>query len=130
MCVKDLNRNSNGIRTHNHLVRKQTLNYLDWPVWRSGWVFVYELTGCGFKSCCNHVNFRYRACFERGVPWHSGNYRVYIHSETRSWHEITHSHLNRNPKIEPKKEKERKKKYVSIFSTILTNSKFWCGFPE
>ena len=24
---------------------------------------------------------------EQGVSWHSGNYRVYIHSETRTWHD-------------------------------------------
>ena len=24
---------------------------------------------------------------EQGVPWHSGNYRVQIHSETRTWNE-------------------------------------------
>ena len=33
----------NGTRTHNHLVR---LN---------GWVFVYELSGCGFESRCSHL---------------------------------------------------------------------------
>ena len=27
------------------------------------------------------------ARFEQGVPWHSGNYRVRIHSETRTWHD-------------------------------------------
>ena len=27
------------------------------------------------------------ACFEQGVPSHSGNYRVWIHSETRTWHD-------------------------------------------
>ena len=27
-------------------------------------------------------NFRYRACFEQGVPWHLANYRLWIHSET------------------------------------------------
>ena len=27
------------------------------------------------------------ACFEQRVPWHSGNYRVWIHSETRTWHD-------------------------------------------
>ena len=37
------------------------------PVWLNGWVFVYELSGCGFKSCCSHLNFRYRTCFEQGV---------------------------------------------------------------
>ena len=26
-------------------------------------------------------------CFEQGVPWHSGNYRVWIHSETCTWHD-------------------------------------------
>ena len=49
----------NGIRTHNHLVRKRTLNHL---------VFVYELSGCGFESRCSRLNFRFRACFEQGVP--------------------------------------------------------------
>ena len=47
---------------HNHLVHKQTLN-------------------------CSHWNFRFRACVEQGVPWHSGNYRVWIHSEMRKWHD-------------------------------------------
>ena len=27
------------------------------------------------------------ACFEQGVPWHSGHYRVWIHSEMRTWHD-------------------------------------------
>ena len=50
-------------------------------------MFVYELSGCGFASSCSNLNFRFRACFEQGVPWHSGNYRVWIHSETRTWHD-------------------------------------------
>ena len=24
-----------------------------WPVWLNGWVFVHELSGCGFESSCN-----------------------------------------------------------------------------
>ena len=39
-----------------------------WPVWLNGSVFVYELSGCGFKSHCCHLHFRYGACFEQGVP--------------------------------------------------------------
>ena len=27
-----------------------------WPVWLNGWVFVYELSGCGFESSCIHIN--------------------------------------------------------------------------
>ena len=47
--------------THNHLVHKLTLN---------GWVFIYELSGCGFESNCGHLNVRFCVCFEQGVPWH------------------------------------------------------------
>ena len=27
-----------------------------WPVWLNGWVFVSELTGCGFESSCSYLN--------------------------------------------------------------------------
>ena len=45
---------SNGTRTHNH-------------IWPNGWVFIYQLSGCGFESCCSHLIFRYCTCFEQGV---------------------------------------------------------------
>ena len=48
--------------------------------------FFDEISGCGIDSCCNYLNFRYHACFEQGVPWHSDNYGVYIHSKTCMWH--------------------------------------------
>ena len=57
-----------------------------WPVWLNGSVFVHELSGCGLESRCNHLNFRYCACFQQKVPWHSGNYRVWIYYETRTSH--------------------------------------------
>ena len=47
-----------------------------WPIWLNSWVFVYKLSGYGLKSRCYHLNFRYNACFEQGVPRHWGNYRV------------------------------------------------------
>ena len=62
-------------------------------VWLNGSVFIYKLSGCGFESSCSHLNFRFRACFEQGVPWHSCNYRVWIHSETCTWHD-KNIHLN------------------------------------
>ena len=40
---------SNRIRTHDHLVRKRTLNHLAKSVCLNGWVLVYELSGCEFK---------------------------------------------------------------------------------
>ena len=63
-----------------------------WPVLANGWVFVYELNGPGFQSSCSHLNFTFRVCFERRVPCNSGNYRVRIHSETRTWHDQNISH--------------------------------------
>ena len=30
-----------------------------WPVWLNDWVFVYELSGCGFYSSYSHLNLRY-----------------------------------------------------------------------
>ena len=56
------------------------------PCWLNGWVFVYELSGSAFESSCSHLNFIYRACFEQGVPWHSGNHRVWILPEMRTWY--------------------------------------------
>ena len=89
---------SNLIRTHNHLVRKWTRNHLaklvewlkhsdwtmyrthkysqhssiNWPVWLNGWLFLHELSRCGFESLCCYLNFRYGAFSKQGVPWHSG----------------------------------------------------------
>ena len=48
------------------------------------WTFVKENPDRK-KRCC-HLNVRFCTCFEQGVHWHSGNYRVLIHSETRTWH--------------------------------------------
>ena len=58
-----------------------------WSVWLNGYVFVYELSGSEFKSSLSYLNFRFLACVEQGVPWHSGNYRVWIHSKICMWHD-------------------------------------------
>ena len=50
-------------------------------------MFLYEVCGWRYESSCSHLNLRYRVCFNQGVPWHSGNYRVWIHSETRTWYD-------------------------------------------
>ena len=51
----------NGIRTHNHLVRKRTLNYVTKLLC---WVFVYELSDCRVESRCGHLNrFTFKVYF-------------------------------------------------------------------
>ena len=50
-----------------------------WPVWLSGWVFVYKQGNCGIQSHCSHLIFKYGAFFKQKVPWHSGIYKTWIH---------------------------------------------------
>ena len=71
---------SNVIQTHNRLGRKRTLNVFS---------KLAKWLACAVSTYLQriHLNFRYRVSFEEGVPWHSGNLKVYIHSEMRAWHE-------------------------------------------
>ena len=71
------------------------------PVWPNNLLLVYKLSGSEFESSCSHLNFRFRAYFEQGVPRHSGNYRVWIHPETRTWHDknIQKKTFSTTPKI-------------------------------
>ena len=78
------------IRTDNQMHRTDKYSQRSsilWPVGINGWVFVYELSGSGFESCCSHLNFRFRNCFEQWILWDSRNYGVWLHSETRTWHD-------------------------------------------
>ena len=84
----------NWTRTQNHLIRKRTLNHLvKLAKWLSCVLSTYLHGAFDFSSpvgafdSSSHLNFRFRACFEQGVPWYSGNYRVWIHSETCTWHD-------------------------------------------
>ena len=63
------------------IITYSQMHYLDkysqhssiiWPVWLNGWVFIFKLSGCGFKSCCCPLNFRHGTCVKQGIPWHSG----------------------------------------------------------
>ena len=61
----------NETRTHNDLVRKRTLNHLaklaKWLHCRvSTYLYLSELSGCGFEFPCSHLNFRFRVCLEQG----------------------------------------------------------------
>ena len=97
----------NWIRTHNHLVHKRTLNHFsqagqmielccEYLSVRCIWLYVFIMSRTRFRvnphsivawMSRNSLLEAFRACFEQGVPWHSGNYRVWIHSETRTWHD-------------------------------------------
>ena len=78
--------------TTNHVLRKLLFKWLQWDLNHDHLVckqsqprdlgrMVEHSLGCGFGSRCIHLNFRYRTCFEQGVPWNSGHHRVEIHSK-------------------------------------------------
>ena len=61
-------------------------------------ILTYELSGCGFESSHSHLNFRSCSCFEQGVPWLSGNYRLlqlftlkHIHDMIRTYIQMHHA---------------------------------------
>ena len=41
-------------------------------------------------------NFRFRSCFEQGVSWHSGSYRVGIQSEMHTWYSYKLNNYSQN----------------------------------
>ena len=57
----------NGIRTHNYLNHKRTLNHL--------------------AELASHFNFRHCTYLEQGLPWHSDSCKVEIHSEKQTWND-------------------------------------------
>ena len=92
-CTQQLTLNINNIKTETNCNGIQTLKHLaklanwltcvvstylyiafycmflschvcDWPIWLNSWVFVYKLSGCGFKFRFSHLNVRYYACSE------------------------------------------------------------------
>ena len=87
-CINKLHKrvsDSNVIPTHNYLVRKRTLNHLV-KVWLNVWVFPYEL-----KWLVVRINVAITETSDM-APASSkefldtqANYRVWIHSETRTW---------------------------------------------
>ena len=62
-------------------IKNQTISQTKWLSVR------LRTIGCWFKSCYIHLNFRYSAGFDQTISCHSGHYRVWIHSKTRTWHE-------------------------------------------
>ena len=64
------------------------------------------------RSSCSHLTFRFRDCFEQEGPWHLGNYRVWIHSETRKWH-------NRNIQKNIESLKSKRNKFEYFYNTLL-----------
>ena len=60
-CGLTLKRVRDMIRTYNQLHRTGKYSQhssIIWPVWLNGWVFVYELSGCGFESSCSSLKFQ------------------------------------------------------------------------
>ena len=88
--VLTLKRVPDMIRTYSQMHRADKNSQHSSIIWSArlnGWVFVYKLSRWQIKSCCSHLNFIFCVCFEKGVSWNSGHYRVWIHSETLRSHD-------------------------------------------
>ena len=78
---------SNEIRTHKHqFINKHSAILLN------GWVFIYKLSGCGFKSHCCHLTLDVVPASSKEFLDIQANYRVWIHSETCTWHDNNRQH--------------------------------------
>ena len=56
-CGFTLKRVRDMIKTYSQMHRTDKYSQhssIIWPAWLNGWVFVYELSGCGFESSCSH----------------------------------------------------------------------------
>ena len=83
---------SNVIRTHNHLVRKRTLNHLaKLAKWLNCVVstFLYGAFDCMLLSQLDHLPSLADVALTSSKEFLDiqANYRVRIHSETRTWHD-------------------------------------------
>ena len=57
-------------------------NSIIWPLCPNGSVFVLRTKWFWVRVQLQSLKFHISR-----LPWHSGNYRVWIHSETRTWHD-------------------------------------------
>ena len=79
---KERRHGSNGFWTHNHLVRNErSTSLVKWLIVRSRtkWLLV--------RIQLLPLKLRNHAWLEQEAPWHSANYRVWIHSEMRTWYD-------------------------------------------
>ena len=56
-CEFSLKRVRDMIRTYSNIQptdKYSQYGSIIWPIWLNGWVFFYELSGCGFESSCSH----------------------------------------------------------------------------
>ena len=57
---RDLKRKRDMTRTYSQMHRTykySKFSLIIWSVWTNGWVFVYDVSGCGFESHCSHLGF-------------------------------------------------------------------------
>ena len=104
------------------------------------WMFIYKLSGCGFEILLQSLKLQIMCCFEQDVPWHLGNYRVYIHSETCTWYKNIQSLMyikkSKASKIDPSGTPASVQlpiKMLFLFKTAFWNlfsRKFCIGFKD
>ena len=129
-CGFTLKREHDMVKIYSHMQLRDKYSQhssIIWPVWLNSWVFVYKLSGCGFQSHCSHLNFRYGACFKKGVPWHSDKYECgftlkHVHDMIKTYSQMycTDNHSQHNSIIWP----------VWLNGWVLVYKLSGCGFES
>ena len=76
-----------NIQSRHRTDKYPELSTIIWLDCLNSCVFNYKLSCCGFQSSSTHLPSRFCTSSKQEFSWHSGNYRVWIHSETRTWHD-------------------------------------------
>ena len=79
-----------------------------------------SISDCNWTGTHDHL---VRACFEQGIAWHSGNYRVRIHSEMPTWHDKNiqlEESITEDPEEEPITEDSKKILSLRTFKRTLS----------
>ena len=62
-----------------------------WPVWLNGWVFVYELSGCGFKSNYSHWGITKHVIFWNILSFTQHCFWLLLHFKANSLTQSTYA---------------------------------------
>ena len=119
-----------------------------WPLWPSDWVFVYELSGCGFESSCSHLMTLYFSISDwRETTLTSRNNcknpKTYL--SLTKLHLVGSNHKNEvkrssqiGDNVTKAKSKQKQYLYLTLFDEIIksfalmqnTYKRVWIGIAE
>ena len=94
------------------------------PVWLNGWVFVYELGGCGFEFRCSHSRPNKSNLVSGNRPGENA-----FHSSIRIFECVSEYIFLISKQKEPKKAKETKEEKIISLKNLTGYDDIVCEYP-